>query len=77
MKNDQNLLSWSEIDNNTLQILLSGKHEEWKQKQAVMNAMKQRKKYSCQDCDKIMNDNNEIESHMKETDFEHCMFDEI
>eukprot|EP01084_Bolivina_argentea_P312146 540394_1 len=35
------------------------------------------KQYKCEDCDEILCNNNEMEQHMKDTNFEHCMFDEI
>ena len=35
------------------------------------------KKYKCEDCDAILENNFQMEQHMKQTDFEHCMFDEV
>ena len=56
---------------------MSQMYEEWKSKQAVLKKMKTGKKYSCQDCHQILNDNAEMENHMKQTDFDHCLFDEV
>ena len=69
--------NWKVIEENELKVFLNKSNKEWKEKQEVLNAMKSNKKYKCQDCTQIFTSNEAMENHMNETEFDHCMFDEM
>ena len=69
--------NWKLIEENQLKLFLNRSNKEWKEKEQVLNTIKSNKKYKCQDCDKLFTSNEGMENHMTETEFEHCMFDEM
>eukprot|EP01083_Nonionella_stella_P101445 287554_1 len=72
-----NVLNWEGIQENVLKPFINKQHQEYKKKKILMDRLKNSKQYTCQDCDLILKSNEEMEQHMNDTSFEHCMFDEI
>ena len=69
--------NWNKIEENEMKRFLNEQHKQWKQEKEKKDKIKSMKKYKCQDCEMVMNSEQEMTNHMTDTDFDHCMFDEI
>ena len=69
--------NWDRIEKEALQHFLSEHAKQYKEKKEMLDKLKNAKKYKCTDCGDICSTNEEMEDHMNQTEYEHCMFDEV
>lgn len=62
---------------NILGKFIENENKNYNEKMKLLNEMKSKRKFKCQDCDKIFSDDKDIKEHMQNTNWEHCMFDQI
>eukprot|EP01084_Bolivina_argentea_P312143 540389_1 len=65
-----------EIKNNEVDDFKETK-EKQKEREFIEEFCSKVKKYKCEDCDVVLINNFQMQQHMEQTNFEHCMFDEV